>query len=120
MALATVFIASLGLFGLAIFSASQRIKEIGIRKILGASVINLASLLSVNFLKLVLIANGIAFPIAWWATNKWLQGYAYHIKVEWWVFAIAGIFAIVTALATVGFQAIKAALSNPVNCLRTE
>ena len=120
VALATVFIASLGLFGLAIFSASQRIKEIGIRKILGASVINLASMLSVKFLKLVLIANGIAFPIAWWATNKWLQGYAYHIKVEWWVFAIAGIFAIVTALTTVGYQSIKAALSNPVNCLRTE
>jgi putative ABC transport system permease protein len=120
VALATIFIACLGLFGLATYSAEQRIKEIGVRKVLGASVVNLASLLSKDFLKLVLIANGIAFPIAWWATSKWLQEYAYHINVEWWVFLIAGISAIVIALSTVSFQAIRAAISNPVKSLRTE
>ena len=120
IALATIFIACLGLFGLATYSAEQRIKEIGVRKVLGASVVNLASLLSKDFLKLVLIANGIAFPVAWWATSKWLQEYAYHINVEWWVFLIAGISAIVIALSTVSFQAIRAAISNPVKSLRTE
>jgi len=120
IALATIFIACLGLFGLATYSAEQRVKEIGVRKVLGASVVNLASLLSKDFLKLVLIANGIAFPIAWWATNKWLQEYAYHINVEWWVFVIAGISAIVIALLTVSYQAIKAAVANPVKSLRTE
>jgi putative ABC transport system permease protein len=120
VALATIFIACLGLFGLATYSAVQRVKEIGVRKVLGASVISLASLLSKDFLKLVLIANGIAFPIAWWATNKWLQEYAYHINVEWWVFGLAGISAIIIALLTVSFQAIKAAIANPVKSLRTE
>ena len=120
IALATIFIACLGLFGLATYSAEQRIKEIGIRKVLGASVVNLTSLLSKDFLKLVFIANGIAFPIAWWAANKWLQEYAYHIDVKWWVFGIAGASAIVIALLTVSFQAIKAAIANPVKSLRTE
>ena len=120
MAVATIFIACLGLFGLATYSAEQRIKEIGVRKVLGATVVSLASLLSKDFLKLVLIANGIAFPIAWWATHKWLQEYAYHIKVEWWVFVIAGGLAIGIALLTVSYQAIRAALSNPVKSLRTE
>ena len=120
VALATIFIACLGLFGLATYSAEQRVKEIGVRKVLGASVINLASLLSKDFLKLVLIANGIAFPIAWWATNKWLQEYAYHINVEWWVFALSGVSAIVIALLTVSYQAIKAAIINPIKSLRTE
>ena len=119
-ALATIFIACLGLFGLATYSAEQRIKEIGIRKVLGATVFNLASLLSKDFLKLVLIANGIAFPLAWWATNKWLQEYAYHINVQWWVFAVAGIAALLIALITISFQAIKAAIANPVKSLRTE
>ena len=119
-ALATIFIACLGLFGLATYSAEQRIKEIGVRKVLGATVLNLASLLSKDFLKLVFIANGIAFPIAWWATNKWLQEYAYHIDVQWWVFAIAGISACGIALLTVSYQAIKAAIANPVKSLRTE
>ena len=112
VALATIFIACLGLFGLATYSAEQRVKEIGVRKVLGASVVNLASLLSKDFLKLVLIANGIAFPIAWWATNKWLQEYAYHIDVEWWVFGLAGASAIVIALLTVSYQAIKAAIAK--------
>jgi putative ABC transport system permease protein len=119
-ALATIFIACLGLFGLATYSAEQRIKEIGVRKVLGATVFNLASLLSKDFLKLVLIANGIAFPIAWWAANKWLQEYAYHINIQWWVFAAAGISACVIALLTISYQAIKAAIANPVNSLRTE
>jgi putative ABC transport system permease protein len=120
VALATIFIACLGLFGLATYSAEQRVKEIGVRKVLGASAVNLASLLSKDFLKLVLIANGIAFPIAWWATNKWLQEYAYHINVEWWVFALSGASAIVIALLTVSYQAIKAAIVNPIKSLRTE
>lgn len=120
VALATIFIACLGLFGLATYSAEQRVKEIGVRKVLGATVINLASLLSKEFLKLVLIANGIAFPIAWWATNKWLQEYAYHINIEWWVFGLAGASAIIIALLTVSYQAVRAALINPVKNLRTE
>jgi putative ABC transport system permease protein len=120
IALATIFIACLGLFGLATYSAEQRIKEIGIRKVLGAKIFNLASLLSKDFLKLVFIANGIAFPIAWWATHKWLQEYAYHIDVEWWVFVIAGILATGIALLTISYQAIKAAVANPVKSLRTE
>jgi putative ABC transport system permease protein len=118
--LATIFIACLGLFGLATYSAEQRIKEIGVRKVLGATVFNLASLLSKDFLKLVLIANGIAFPIAWWAVSKWLQQYAYHIDMQWWIFAAAGISACVIALCTISFQAIKAAIANPVESLRTE
>lgn len=120
VALATVFIACLGLFGLATFAAQQRVKEIGVRKVLGATLFNLASLLSKDFLKLVLIANGIAFPVAWWATNKWLQEYAYHIDVEWWVFILSGSVAILIALITVSYQAIKAAMGNPVRSLRTE
>jgi putative ABC transport system permease protein len=118
--LATIFIACLGLFGLATYSAEQRIKEIGVRKVLGATVFNLASLLSKDFLKLVLIANGIAFPIAWWAVSKWLQQYAYHIDMQWWVFAAAGISACVIAVCTISYQAIKAAIANPVKSLRTE
>lgn len=119
-ALSTIFIACLGLFGLATYSAEQRIKEIGVRKVLGATVFNLASLLSKDFLKLVLIANGIAFPLAWWASNKWLQEYAYHINVQWWVFAVAGVSACFIALLTVSYQAIKAAFANPVKSLRSE
>lgn len=119
-AFATIFIACLGLFGLATYSAEQRIKEIGVRKVLGATVFNLTSLLSKDFLKLVFIANGIAFPIAWWAANQWLQEYAYHINIQWWVFAIAGIAACLIALITVSYQAIKAAIANPVKSLRTE
>ena len=120
VAMSTIFIACLGLFGLATYSAEQRVKEIGIRKVFGATVINLASLLSKDFLKLVLIANGIAFPIAWWATNKWLQEYAYHIKVGWWVFAAAGFLTMLISIATVSHQAIKAAIANPLKSLRTE
>jgi putative ABC transport system permease protein len=120
VAMATIFIACLGLFGLATYSAQQRVKEIGVRKVLGATVFNLASLLSKDFIKLVLIANGFAFPVAWWATNKWLQEYAYHIDVKWWVFVVAAVSAVIIALLTVSFQAIKAAIANPVKSLRTE
>lgn len=119
-ALAAIFIACLGLFGLATYSAEQRVKEIGVRKVLGATVLNLTSLLSKDFLKLVLIANGIAFPIAWWATSKWLQEYAYHIDLEWWIFVAAGVCACIIALITVSYQAIRAAMSSPVRNLRAE
>jgi len=119
-ALATIFIACLGLFGLATYSTEQRVKEIGVRKVLGASVVGLVSLLSSDFLKLVLIANGIAFPIAWWATNRWLQEYAYHIEVGWWVFVLAGALAMGIALLTISYQAITTAIANPVNSLRSE
>ncbi|MVM36842.1 FtsX-like permease family protein [Spirosoma sp. HMF3257] len=120
VALITIFIACLGLFGLATYAAEQRIKEIGVRKVLGAGVMNLTVLLSKDFLKLVLIANGIAFPVAWWATNEWLNDFAYHIQVEWWMFAVSGVLAVAIALATVSYQAIKAALVNPVRSLRSE
>jgi putative ABC transport system permease protein len=120
IALATIFIACMGLFGLATYAAEQRVKEIGVRKVLGATVFGLTSLLSKDFLKLVMISILIAFPIAWWGTNKWLQEYAYHIDVEWWVFVLSGFLAIIIALLTVSFQAIKAAIANPVKSLRTE
>lgn len=120
VALATIFIGCLGLFGLATYAAEQRIKEIGIRKVLGATVLNLTSLLSKDFLKLVLIANAIAFPIAWWVINQWLNDYAYHVDLEWWVFIMAGCLALLIALLTVSYQAIKAALMNPVKSLRNE
>jgi len=115
-----VLISCLGLFGLAAYTAERRIKEIGIRKVLGASVAGLTGLLSKDFLKLVGISCLIAFPIAWWALSKWLQNYQYRITVNWMVFAAAGILAMLIALATVSFQAIKAALSNPVDSLRNE
>lgn len=115
-----IVISCLGLFGLAAYTAERRIKEIGIRKVLGASVAGLTSLLSRDFLKLVGISCLIAFPVAWYATNNWLQNYQYRINVQWWVFAIAGGMAILIALTTVSFQAVKAALSNPVKSLRSE
>jgi putative ABC transport system permease protein len=118
--LMAILISCLGLFGLAAFSAEQRNKEIGIRKILGASVSGIVQLLSKDFLKLVGIAILIATPIAWWAMSKWLQAFAYRINISWWMFAAAGLIAIFIALFTVSFQAIKAAVSNPVKSLRTE
>lgn len=116
----TIFIACLGLFGLATFTAEQRIKEIGVRKVLGANVGQIISLLSKDFLKLVLIACIFAFPIAWFGMNKWLQGFAYKIDVSWWIFAVAGVSALLIAFLTVGYQSIKAALMNPVKSLKTE
>lgn len=115
-----IFISCLGLFGLAVFSAEQRIKEIGIRKVLGASASTIFALLSANFLKLVAIAMLIAFPVAWWAMNRWLQDFAYKIDIDWWIFAMAGLLAISIALLTISFQSIKTALMNPVKSLRTE
>ncbi|GAB3280925.1 ABC transporter permease [Larkinella harenae] len=120
IALATIFIACLGLFGLATYSAEQRTKEVGVRKVLGASALHLAALLSGDFLKLVLMANGVAFPVAWWATHQWLQAYAYRIELAWWMFALAGGLALFIALLTVSYQAIKVALVNPVKSLRSE
>ena len=115
-----VIIACLGLFGLASFTAEQRTKEIGIRKVLGATVANVTSLLSKDFIKLVLVANLIAWPVAWYAMNRWLQGFAYRIDVGWLPFALAGGLALIIALLTVSTQAIKAALANPVKSLRYE
>ena len=115
-----IFISCLGLFGLATFSAEQRTKEISIRKVLGASVQSIVALLSKEFLMLVLIAIAIATPLAWWAMNKWLQDFAYRTTIQWWVFVIAAIIAILIALITISSQAIKAALTNPVKNLRTE
>jgi putative ABC transport system permease protein len=115
-----ILIACLGLFGLVSYAAEQRTKEIGIRKVLGANVSNIVGMLSKDFLKLVLIASLIAFPIAWWAMNKWLGDFAYHINISWLIFAGSALLAVFIALATICFQAIKAALANPVNSLRTE
>jgi putative ABC transport system permease protein len=115
-----IFIACLGLFGLVTYTAEQRTKEIGIRKVLGASVSQVTQMLSKEFLKLVLIAVLIAFPVAWWAMNKWLQSFAYRINISWWVFAIAGFTTLIIALLTISFQGVKAALANPVKSLRTE
>ena len=118
--LIAILIACLGLFGLSAFSAEQRTREIGIRKVLGASVTNMASLLSKDFVKLVIIALAIASPLAWFGMNKWLQGFAYRTPISWWMFVLAGAAAIFIALMTVSFQAIKAAMANPVKSLRTE
>ncbi|GAB3641510.1 ABC transporter permease [Spirosoma arcticum] len=115
-----IFISCLGLFGLATFTAEQRVKEIGVRKVLGASVGSIVGLLSQDFLKLVLIAIIIASPLAWWAMTKWLQGFAYKIDIEWWMFAGAGLLAVGIALLTVSFQSVKAAVVNPVKSLRSE
>ena len=115
-----IFIACLGLFGLATFTVESRLKEIGVRKVLGASVQSIVRLLSKDFLVLVFIAFLIACPLAWYGMNKWLQDFAYKVDISWLVFLIAGAVALVIALATVSFQAIKAAIANPVNSLRTE
>jgi putative ABC transport system permease protein len=115
-----IIIACIGLLGLSIHTAKQRTKEIGIRKVLGASVTGIVSLLSKDFIKLVAIAILIASPIAWWAANKWLQDFAYRINITGWIFLGAGMATIFIALLTVSFQAIKAAIANPVKSLRTE
>jgi putative ABC transport system permease protein len=115
-----ILISCLGLFGLGAFSAEQRTKEIGIRKVLGASVSGIVTLLSKDFLKLVLAGIVIATPIAWWAMNKWLQDFAYRVNISAWIFIVAGVAALVIALLTVGIQAVRAAVANPVKSLRTE
>jgi len=115
-----IFIACLGLFGLSAFAITQRIKEIGIRKVLGASTGSIVGLLSKDFLKLVIIAAAIAFPVAWFTMNNWLQDFAYRTSIQWWIFLVALLIAGVVALATISIQAVKAALSNPIKNLRTE
>lgn len=115
-----IIIACLGLFGLAAYAAEQRTKEIGIRKVLGAGVSNIVGMLSLDFIKLVVIAIVLAAPLGWWAMQHWLQGFAYRQNISWWVIAAAGVLAVVIAFATISFQSIKAALMNPVKSLKSE
>jgi putative ABC transport system permease protein len=119
-AILAIAIACLGLFGLVTYAAEQRTKEIGIRKVLGANVPNIVSMIIRDFLKLVIIASVIAFPIASWGMKKWLQNFAYRVDIAWWIFLIAALVAIIITLVTISFQAIKAAIANPVTSLRSE
>jgi len=120
LAFLTIFISCLGLFGLAAFSTSQRTKEIGIRKVLGASVPGLVGLLTKDFLKWVAVSLALASPFAWWLMSGWLEDYAHRIELEWWMFALAGITAVSVAFLTVSFQSVKAALADPSKSLRSE
>jgi putative ABC transport system permease protein len=115
-----ILIASLGLFGLASFSAAQRTKEIGIRKVLGATVTDITMILSREFVTLVVVSNVVAWPVAYYVMNKWLQSFAYRVDLSWWIFMVAGLMALVVASMTVSWQAIKAAVSDPVDALRYE
>jgi ABC-type antimicrobial peptide transport system permease subunit len=115
-----IFISCLGLLGLTIFTAEQRIREMGIRKVLGASIASIFTLLSKEFLILVSVAMLIAFPIAWWIMNDWLQDFTYHVNINAWVFVFAALISFVIAFSTISVHAIKAALTNPVKSLRTE
>jgi putative ABC transport system permease protein len=115
-----IFIACLGLFGLATFMATQRTKEIGIRKVLGASIVGITGLLAKDFVKLVLIAVILASPLAYYCMQQWLADFAYHIEIQGWMFGVVALGAICTAFFTISFQSIKAALANPVKSLRNE
>jgi ABC-type antimicrobial peptide transport system permease subunit len=119
-AVLAVLISCLGLFGLAAYTAERRVKEIGIRKVLGASVHGLTTLLLKEFVQLVAISCIIAFPLAFWILHGWLQNYEYQTAIHWWVFGLAGTLALAIAILTVGFQAIRAALANPIKALRSE
>jgi putative ABC transport system permease protein len=119
-ALLAILISCLGLFGLAAYTAERRTREIGIRKVLGASIHGITALLSKDFLLLVLFSAVIAFPLAWWAMHKWLLNYDYRITIQWWVFVGAGVVALLIASFTISFQAIRAAIANPVKSLRSE
>lgn len=119
-AILTIFIACLGLFGLVSYTTEQRVKEIGIRKVLGASVSGIVVLLSKDFLKLVFISLIIASPIAWFIMKNWLQGFAYRSSIEWWVFAFAAILAVGITMVTVSIQSVRAAVSNPMESLSTK
>ena len=119
-AVLAIFISCLGLLGLSSYSTMQRTKEIGIRKVLGANVTSIVNLLSLEFIKLVLIALIIAAPVAWFGMDKWLRDFAYRTNIAWWIFGLAGLLSILIAFSTISFQAIKAALANPVKSLRTE
>lgn len=116
----SIVISCLGLFGLATFAAQNRVKEIGVRKLLGASGAGIVALLSKDFIRLVLVSFVVAFPVAWLTMNKWLQGFAYRITISWWVFVTAGALALLIALITISFQSVKAAFANPIKSLRTE
>jgi putative ABC transport system permease protein len=116
----TILLAALGLFGLAAFTIEQRSKEIGIRKILGASLSAITGMLSKDFLKLVFLAIIVASPVAWWAMDKWLQGFALRIPIQWWMFAVSGLTAVIVAILTIGYHAFRAAIANPVESLRSE
>jgi putative ABC transport system permease protein len=115
-----IFISCLGLFGLSLFATAQRTKEIGVRKVLGASISNIVVLLSKDFVFLIVVAIIIATPIAWMIMHTWLQNFAYRIGISWWIFFVAGLLSIAIALLTVSFQAVKSAVANPVKSLRTE
>ena len=119
-AVIAVLLATLGLFGLSAYAIQQRTKEIGIRKVLGASAFSITSLVSKDFIKLVLIALILAFPLAWWVMHQWLMDFVYRTQISWWIFATAGSVALLVALITVSYQAIKAAVANPVKSLKTE
>jgi len=115
-----IFISCLGLFGLAGYMAESRVKEVGVRKVLGASVAGITALLSKDFVKLVVISFLIAAPLAWWAMSKWLQTYTYRVDIHWWVFVFAGLLSVAIALLTVSYQSIRAAVANPIKNLRSE
>ena len=115
-----IFVACLGLFALVAFTAEQRTKEIGVRKVMGASAANIVALLSQDFIKLVLWSIVVAIPVTWWAMNRWLQDFAYRIQLQWWVFALAGLIALLIAVLTAGSQGFRAAQINPVEALRDE
>ena len=119
-AVLAILIACLGLFGLITYAAEQRVKEIGIRKVLGADVTSIVSLISKDFLALICIASLFAFPVAWWAMRKWLQDFAYRVDIGWEPFVFAGIITVLIAMITISFQSVKAATANPVTSLRSE
>jgi putative ABC transport system permease protein len=119
-AVLTIFISCIGLFGLSVLSAERRTKEIGIRKVLGASVQTVVAILSRDFVKLVMLALLIAIPLGWYAANQWLQNYPYRIDISWKIFALAGFLVMLIAVVTISFQALKSAMANPVNSLRAE
>jgi ABC-type antimicrobial peptide transport system permease subunit len=119
-AVLAIFISCLGLYGLSAFIAEQRTKEIGVRKVLGASVLNIVYLLSSNFTRVILIAIIIAVPISWYAVYRWLQGFAYHIEISWGIFAAGALAALLIAWCTVSYESVKSAVANPVNSLRSE
>jgi putative ABC transport system permease protein len=115
-----LLIAAIGLFALTTFTVEQRVKEIGIRKILGANIQSIVQLISKDFIRLIIVASLIAFPVAWFAMNKWLQDFAYRINISWWLFILSAAIALIIAIATISIQAVKAAIANPINSLRTE
>ena len=115
-----IILSCMGLFGMAFIIIRQRVKEIGVRKVLGASVTGITALITKEFIRPVIIALVVATPIAWWAMTKWLQDFTYRISIQWWVFIAAGVIAVLIAILTVSFHAVKAAIANPVKSLRTE